>query len=78
MRAVEYAIEHDDGQSMRALDIADVIIIAPSRCGKTPDHDVPRAAVRPARRELPAHRRRLPLRRPAADGRAVRGTSASA
>lgn len=36
MRAVEYAIEHDDGQSFRALDIADVIIIAPSRCGKTP------------------------------------------
>ncbi|MCS3843816.1 hypothetical protein HDC95_002104 [Microbacterium sp. AK031] len=36
MRAVEYAIEHDDGQSMRALDIADVIIVAPSRCGKTP------------------------------------------
>lgn len=35
MRAVEYAIEHDDGQSRRALDIADVIIIAPSRCGKT-------------------------------------------
>lgn len=36
MRAVEYAIEHDDGQSKRALDEADVIIIAPSRCGKTP------------------------------------------
>lgn len=36
MRAVEYAIEHDDGQSTRALDIADVIIIGPSRCGKTP------------------------------------------
>ncbi|MGZ0712720.1 pyruvate, water dikinase regulatory protein (plasmid) [Coraliomargarita sp. W4R53] len=36
MRAVEYAIEHDDGQSARALDVADVIIIAPSRCGKTP------------------------------------------
>ncbi len=36
MRAVEYAIEHDDGQSYRALDQADVIIIAPSRCGKTP------------------------------------------
>ncbi|MDF2562311.1 MAG: kinase/pyrophosphorylase [Microbacterium sp.] len=36
MRAVEYAIEHDDGQSMRALDLADVIIVAPSRCGKTP------------------------------------------
>jgi regulator of PEP synthase PpsR (kinase-PPPase family) len=36
MRAVEYAIEHDDGQSSRALDLADVIIIGPSRCGKTP------------------------------------------
>ncbi|MGM7698932.1 pyruvate, water dikinase regulatory protein [Microbacterium sp. A84] len=36
MRAVEYAIEHDDGQSGRALDQADAIIIAPSRCGKTP------------------------------------------
>ena len=36
MRAVEYAIEHDDGQSSRALEFADVIIIAPSRCGKTP------------------------------------------
>ncbi len=36
MRAVEYAIEHDDGQSRRALDIADVVLIAPSRCGKTP------------------------------------------
>ncbi len=36
MRAVEYAIEHDDGQSLRALDLADVIIVAPSRCGKTP------------------------------------------
>jgi [pyruvate, water dikinase]-phosphate phosphotransferase / [pyruvate, water dikinase] kinase len=36
MAAVEYAIEHDDGQSMRALNKADVILIAPSRCGKTP------------------------------------------
>lgn len=36
MRAVEYAIEHDDGQSSRAIDLADVIIVAPSRCGKTP------------------------------------------
>ena len=36
MQAVEYAIEHDDGQSMRALDKADVILLAPSRCGKTP------------------------------------------
>jgi regulator of PEP synthase PpsR (kinase-PPPase family) len=36
MAAIEYAIEHDDGQSMRALDKADVILLAPSRCGKTP------------------------------------------
>ncbi|PWJ55689.1 hypothetical protein SAMN06264364_10252 [Quadrisphaera granulorum] len=36
MRAVEFAIEHDDGQSARALDQAEVIIVAPSRCGKTP------------------------------------------
>jgi [pyruvate, water dikinase]-phosphate phosphotransferase / [pyruvate, water dikinase] kinase len=36
MQAVEYAIEHDDGQSVRALDRADVILVGPSRCGKTP------------------------------------------
>ena len=36
MAAVEYAIEHDDGQSVRALDKADIILVAPSRCGKTP------------------------------------------
>jgi len=36
MAAVEFAIEHDDGQSLRALDKAAVILVAPSRCGKTP------------------------------------------
>lgn len=36
MAAVEYAMEHDDGQSLRALDKADIVLIAPSRCGKTP------------------------------------------
>jgi len=36
MAAVEYAIEHDDGQSLRALERAALILIAPSRCGKTP------------------------------------------
>ena len=36
MAAVEYAIEHDDGQSLRALSSAQVILLAPSRCGKTP------------------------------------------
>jgi len=34
--AMNYAMEHDDGQSIRELARADVILIAPSRCGKTP------------------------------------------
>ncbi|WP_036564581.1 pyruvate, water dikinase regulatory protein [Nocardioides halotolerans] len=36
MAAVEFTIEHDDGQSVRGLEKADVILTAPSRCGKTP------------------------------------------
>ncbi|WP_051080165.1 pyruvate, water dikinase regulatory protein [Demetria terragena] len=36
MKAIDYSMEHDDGQSLRALDQADLILIAPSRCGKTP------------------------------------------
>ncbi len=36
MAAVEFTIEHDDGQSVRSLEKADVILVAPSRCGKTP------------------------------------------
>ena len=36
MQAIEYAMEHDDGQSLRAVDKAEVILIGPSRCGKTP------------------------------------------
>lgn len=36
IEAMNYAMEHDDGQSTRRLDRADVILIAPSRCGKTP------------------------------------------
>jgi [pyruvate, water dikinase]-phosphate phosphotransferase / [pyruvate, water dikinase] kinase len=36
MAAVEFTIEHDDGQSLRAMEKADVILIAPTRCGKTP------------------------------------------
>ncbi|WP_403021512.1 pyruvate, water dikinase regulatory protein [Salinibacterium sp. GXW1014] len=36
IRAVEYAMQHDDGQSATAPDLAEVVIIAPSRCGKTP------------------------------------------
>ncbi len=36
MEAVSYAMEHDDGASTRDLTRADLILIAPSRCGKTP------------------------------------------
>jgi [pyruvate, water dikinase]-phosphate phosphotransferase / [pyruvate, water dikinase] kinase len=36
MAAIEFAIEHDDGQSVRMLEKAEVILLAPSRCGKTP------------------------------------------
>ncbi len=36
MAAIEFAIEHDDGLGSRRLDRADVILLAPSRCGKTP------------------------------------------
>lgn len=36
MSAIEYTIKHDDGQSLRALDKAEVILLGPSRCGKTP------------------------------------------
>ncbi|WP_460461252.1 pyruvate, water dikinase regulatory protein [Angustibacter peucedani] len=36
MKAIEYAMEHDDGASVRHLEAADLILVAPSRCGKTP------------------------------------------
>ncbi len=36
IEAMNFSMEHDDGQSIRDLSRADVILIAPSRCGKTP------------------------------------------
>jgi regulator of PEP synthase PpsR (kinase-PPPase family) len=36
MQAVEYTIQHDDAQSLERLADAQLVIIAPSRCGKTP------------------------------------------
>jgi regulator of PEP synthase PpsR (kinase-PPPase family) len=36
MKAIEFAMEHDDGASLRNLEAADLILVAPSRCGKTP------------------------------------------
>ncbi|HEY0975644.1 MAG TPA: pyruvate, water dikinase regulatory protein [Solimonas sp.] len=34
--AMNFAMEHDDGASTRDLTRADIVLIAPSRCGKTP------------------------------------------
>lgn len=36
IEAMNFAMEHDDGQTTRAIDKAQVILVAPSRCGKTP------------------------------------------
>lgn len=36
IQAMNFAMEHDDGQSTRDMAKAQVILIAPSRCGKTP------------------------------------------
>jgi [pyruvate, water dikinase]-phosphate phosphotransferase / [pyruvate, water dikinase] kinase len=36
MAAVEFALEHDDGQSVKGLGLADVVLVGPSRVGKTP------------------------------------------
>lgn len=36
IEAINYALSHDDGVSTKSYEHADVILIAPSRCGKTP------------------------------------------
>jgi regulator of PEP synthase PpsR (kinase-PPPase family) len=36
IEAINFALQHDDGQSARNLDIADVILVGVSRSGKTP------------------------------------------
>ncbi|RMF12651.1 MAG: kinase/pyrophosphorylase [Candidatus Dadabacteria bacterium] len=36
MRAIEYAVKHDDGAGLATIGQADVILIGPSRTGKTP------------------------------------------
>lgn len=36
IEAINFALEHDDGQSSRNLDTADVVLVGVSRCGKTP------------------------------------------
>ena len=34
--AMEYAVRHDDGQQLAGLKDADIVLVAASRCGKTP------------------------------------------
>jgi [pyruvate, water dikinase]-phosphate phosphotransferase / [pyruvate, water dikinase] kinase len=36
IEAINFSLEHDDGQSSRSLDHSDVILVGVSRCGKTP------------------------------------------
>jgi regulator of PEP synthase PpsR (kinase-PPPase family) len=36
IEAINFSLAHDDGQSSRNLDAADVILLGVSRCGKTP------------------------------------------
>ena len=36
IEAINFSLAHDDGQSARNLDSADVILVGVSRCGKTP------------------------------------------
>jgi regulator of PEP synthase PpsR (kinase-PPPase family) len=36
IEAVNFAMSHDDGQTTKELDAADVILVGVSRCGKTP------------------------------------------
>ncbi len=36
IEAINFALEHDDGQSSRSLESADVVLVGVSRCGKTP------------------------------------------
>jgi regulator of PEP synthase PpsR (kinase-PPPase family) len=36
IEAINYSLEHDDGQSAKNLESADVILVGVSRCGKTP------------------------------------------
>ena len=78
MKAIEFAMEHDDGASLRNLEQADLILVAPSRCGKTPDLDVPRAPARAQGRELPARPRGLRLRATSRAPSRTSATSASA
>ena len=36
IEAIEYTLDHDDGRVLAGLENADLVLIAPSRCGKTP------------------------------------------
>ena len=70
MAAVEFTIEHDDGQSVRRLEKADVILHRAVALRQDADEHVPRAPARPVRRQLPAGRRG-PRARPTCPGRSA-------
>lgn len=53
MNAVEYAMEHDDGQSLRALEKTQVILGGPVSLRQDTHHNVSGVAARYRRRELP-------------------------
>jgi hypothetical protein len=53
MEAINFTQAHDDGEATRDLDKAQVILVGVSRCGKTPDVALSRAAVRHPRANFP-------------------------
>ena len=70
---IEYSIEHDDGQSLRAMDKAEIVLHRAVALRQDADHDVPRPAARAVRRQLPAGRGGPRVHRPAAADRAPPG-----
>ena len=53
IEAINFSLAHDDGQSAKNLDRADVILVGVSRCGKTPTSLYSTASRRPTTRSSP-------------------------
>lgn len=68
--AIDYTLSHDDGQTNRGLDQAEVILVGVSRSGKNADVTFPCHAIRHQSRQLSAYpgrfRPRLSARHPSA------------
>ena len=65
IEAINFSLAHDDGQSAKNLEAADVILVGVSRSGKTPTSPVSGHAAWHQGRQLPAHSRRLRAQPPA-------------